>query len=421
MDEVKKLLEKTLDDAQLDEDLKICLRKSLSAIYSHEKRIMSEIKSEIENELKLDRNFLPIVTALVPREKISAMSEIFFPVIKGRMSDENSSVFFKTPPSFDIIPQKNSDELNFISYFLRCPYEEFEELCNKTFIGRSGSKSFKYQLVPQKRLVEQELRLFRLAELYKIKTPIIFSPYARRAVDIQILDEIESNEIDFDFSNNAELKGKIIDDCVLMWNVSVKANMESKSYVSPNEDEKFHRYIFDSGVNKKSFVLPPVSSEILVEAKRISDSRIDIISSGELNDGEFEILKIVAPKMDKTFPDDVEVFFNTCDVNRLFEKNRLRTVGDVNYILSSLAQGEFSCAFENFVDKLPENQIKSYQKIFGHNYFTSQAEELFKFRAKLPCCCVKFKAPEKYRTDYANFILHFLNRNYPEFFWTGVI
>lgn len=395
MDEIEKFLGETIDAAKLGEDLKTCLKKSLNAIYAHQKKIMSELKSEVETELKTGRNFLPIATALVPREKISAMTEKAFHVIGT--PDENSGVF------------------------LRCPYEEVAELCNKTFIGRSGSKKFSYRLVPQKNFVEQELRLFRLAELYKIKTPIIFSPYARRAVNIQILDEIEAKELDFDFSNNAALKGKIIDDCVLMWNVSVKANVESQSSIAPSDDEIFHRYIFDSGINKKSFVLPPISSEILVESKRNSDTRIDIISSGELDDGEFEILKIVAPKLDKAFPDDVEIFFNTCDISRLFEKNRLRTVGDVNYILSALAQGKCSCTFESFGDAPPENQITPYQKNFGHNYFTSRAEELFKLNVKLPYCRVKFKAPEEYRTDYANFILHFLNRNYPEFHWAGVI
>ncbi|MBR4152762.1 MAG: hypothetical protein IKT98_07370 [Selenomonadaceae bacterium] len=419
MDEIEKTLIEIIDTAQLDADLKTCLKKSLNAIYSHEKKIISELKSEVEAELKSGRNFLPIVTALVPREKIPAMNEKnFYAVDKDGLSDKNISVFFKTPPAFDV--KKIFDESNLGSYFLCCPYEEVEELCKKTFVGRNGAKTFSYRLVPQKRLVEQELRLFRLAELYKIKTPIIFSPYARRAVDIQILDEIEPKEIDFDFSGNAELKGKIVDDYILMWNVSVKSNVESKGYVSPHDDEKFHCYIFDSGVNKKSFVLPPITSKILIEAKRINDTRIDIISSGELED-DFEVLKIFAPKIDKTFPDDIEIFSNTCDTDRVIEKNKLRTAGDVNYILSSLAQGEFSCTFETLSDAPPDNQIKSYQENFGHNYFTSRAEELFRFKTKLPYCLVKFKAPEKYRADYANFVLHFLNRNYPEFSWTGVI
>ncbi len=419
MDEVEKTLNEILDTARLDTDLKTCLKKSLNAIYSHERKIISELKSEVETELKSRRNFLQIVTALVPCEKIPVMTEKnFYAVDKDGLSDKNLSVFFKTPLVFDA--KKIFDESNSGSYFLCCPYEEVEKLCKKIFVGRNGVRTFSYRLIPQKRLVEQELRLFRLAEFYKIKTPVIFSPYARRAVDIQILDEIEPREIDFDFSGNAELKGRIVDDCILMWNVSVKSNVESKSYVSPNDDEKFHRYIFDSGVNKKSFVLPPVTSEILVEAKRISDTRIDIISSGELED-DFEVLKIVAPKMDKTFPDDIEIFSNTCDIDRIIEKNRLRTAGDVNYILSSLAQGEFSCSFETLSNTPPTNQIKSYQKNFGHNYFTSRAEELFRFKAKLPYCIVRFKAPEKYRADYANYVLHFLNKNYPEFSWTGVI
>ncbi len=418
MDEVEKMLNEIIDTAQLDADLKTCLKKSLNAIYSHEKKIISELKSEVETELKSGRNFLPIVTALVPREKIPAMSERNFYAVDKALFDKNLSIFFKTPLAFDV--KKFFDESNSESYFLCCPYEEVEELCKKTFVGRNGAKTFSYRLVPQKRLVEQEMRLFRLAELYKIKTPIIFSPYARRAVDIQILEELEPKEIDFDFSGNAELKGKIIDDCILMWNISVKSNVESKGYISPNDDEKFHRYIFDSGISKKSYVLPPVNSEILVEAKRISDTRIDIISSGELEDN-FEVLKIVALNIDKTFPDDVEIFSNTCDTDRVIEKTRLRTLGDVNYILSSLAQGEFSCAFETLNDTPPANRIKFYQKNFGHNYFTSRAEELFRFKAKLPYCLVRFKAPEKYRADYANFVLHFLNKNYPEFFWTGVI
>ena len=152
MDEVEKMLNEIIDTAQLDADLKTCLKKSLNAIYSHEKKIISELKSEVETELKSGRNFLPIVTALVPREKIPAMSERNFYAVDKALFDKNLSIFFKTPPAFDV--KKFFDESNSESYFLCCPYEEVEELCKKTFVGRNGAKTFSYRLVPQKRLVE---------------------------------------------------------------------------------------------------------------------------------------------------------------------------------------------------------------------------------------------------------------------------
>ena len=422
LDEVKLKLNEIIENAKLDSELKSCLKKSLNAIYEHEKTIISEIKTEVETELKKDRqqNTLKIATALVPKKEISAMNERKFYIINE--NEKSSSVFFQKQSSIDKISTKDYQSLYTESYFLQCPYEEIDEICRKIYRGYSSIGNFDYKIVTHKRFIEQENKLFRLSELYNINKPLIFSPYARRAVDICILndyDEVDLKTIDFEFENNY-LKDKIIDDYVLMWNILISSNSSSNSYIAPDEDDIHHRYIYNSGIDKNTFILPSAIPNISFEVNKISNERIDIITSDEIRTDKCEIFKIFDEKDIDSMPNSVRIFWNTCENEQLFNKVRLRTVGDINYVLNTLQQGEFSCTFDKWSDQAPENQIKIYQKSRRHNYFIERNEQLMKVRSKLPKCCIKFNAPAIYLTDYANFVLNFLEQNYPEYFWVGV-
>lgn len=414
MDETKIKLNELIDSAQLNSDLKGVLRKSLDAIYEHEKKILSEIKSEVEKDIKSARNKkdFVIAVALVPREKISSMNEKNFHVIKeDGKSEQSFSIYFQ--PSLDL----DDKVLQAGPYFLRCSYDEVDEICKKKYSGHSAKGIFEYELSTQTRFISQEKKLFRIAELYKIETPVIFSPYARRTVDIKILNENNFDKATADFEFEKNFGGKFIENHVLMWNVEVLEKKSSTSYIAPTDDDIFHRYIYQSGIDKDTFVLPTVEPRINVEVQKFTDNQISVVTSSELVDDKGELLKIFPVKSEENFPVK-EIFYNSLNTGGIFDKKRLRTAGDINYILKIFSNDEFFCEFVGVSEKTGE--ILNYQKSRGHNYYLSQGEKFIRARAKMPKCLIKFSAPNIYATDYANFVLHFLTRTYPEYLWTGV-
>lgn len=415
MNETKKILSEVIDSANLDDALKKVLRKSLFEIFEHESKILSEIKSEVRQEIKSARrgkNFL-IATALVPREKISAMSEKNFYIIKeDGKSEESFSVYFPKQGEFE------SSEINSGPYFLCCPYDEVDNFCRRQYTGKSSKGSFRYELTTQTRFIEQEKKFFRLAELYKFELPIIFSPYARRAVDIKVLDteNFEFSTCDFEFEKN--FGNKLKHNHVLMWNIDSPGKKNCSSFLMPTEEENFCHYIFDSGIDKNAFILPPHTFAATIEkVEKIDDKRIDFVTSEEWSDDSGEFLKIFPVDIDENFPIE-EIFFNRFNGGELFDKLRLRTAGDINYVLKKFSNDKFSADFLGMTDE-PE-EIKKYQKSRGHAYYMPKGEKFIRASAKLPKCMIKFSAPKIYLIDYANFVLHFLGMKYPEYFWAGV-
>ena len=397
-----------IDNANLDKDLKSALRKSLSAIYEHQEKILAEIKAEVAQ--KVTTNNFVIATALVPRDKVSAMTEKNFYAVKedGR-NEESYSIYFQAQ-------YLEPENIKGGAYFLKCPYNKVAEICSKRYTGKSAKGVFEYELTTHTRFIEQEKKIFRLAELYNFEMPIIFSPYARRAVDIKILDanNFDISTADFDFKNN--FGDLLIADCVLMWNICAAGKKTSNSTIAPTEEENFYRYSFNSGIDKDSFILPSPEPAIKIEKIQREDNRIDFITSAEWTDDRGEILKIFPVNIAENFP-ATEIFFNKFN-DRFCDKKRLRTVGDINYLLKTFSSDKFNCQFLEVGDKA--EILQKYQRSCGHNYYTSPSEQFIKARAKLPKCLIKFSAPELYLIDYANFVLHFLNTKFPEYFWAGV-
>ena len=100
--------------------------------------------------------------------------------------------------------------------------------------------------------------------------------------------------------------------------------------------------------------------------------------------------------------------------SRILSKQRLRTQGDIEFVLSGLARDGYSCRFGTFGGA---DNVSRYSK--EHEYFTRLDENLLRAKSRLPMCTVKFSGEGIFLADYANFVLHFLAESYPEFNWAG--
>ena len=403
----------------IEDELKKTLVHSLFAMQAHQQRIMDELQNRIQNESlpsNEDETF-EIFTTLVPRDKISDMNQNDF------FEMDSGEDFIYLSPALSLSEIISKQPRTFTQpqgpFFLRCEYDRFQDICFKTYKGKVGEQEFRYELVPMYGYIErQEEILFRLAELYNINRPLIFSPYARRAVCINILNDVDADEFsldDFQLEEN-ELSDVFVFDHVLMWNV--KINLPQNLLSGPvTSDTQHFIYSYDN-VRRNTFILPLALYD--QPANRLPDDSMEFVCSETFIEDKDYYKKIEITKPDSTrLPIGVEIFSNSCNFQRLLHKEHLRTRGDVNYILSALSQKDFSAEFDMYnKDKQPSMQIYSQR----HQYQSSREEQFNQFVRYNSSAIiqVKFQGSGLFLTDYANFVLHFLKDHFPEYRWVGV-
>ncbi len=319
-------------------------------------------------------------------------SEHFFEVVTDVEAAENllpvevsDCVFFAN--EFD---SGETRTLPYGPFFLCAPYEEFLSLLSKDFRGAG----FTYQFKPNRQLVEAEEKFFRVAQLYDVPLEI-YSPWARRAVDIRIVGEVGKLDFnDFKAADNG-LSGKFVADK----NFYINAELSLRTWDSFEEIGKTFEYRCTAD-DELTFALPLTDSAFDDELDVRRDGGQIIFRTTREFPTRYEQVKLL-PTENKLDP-------------RILRKQRLRTRGDFEFVLSGLARDGYSCRFGGFNGN--EN-ITRY--VEGHEYFSAADEELLRAKKILPTCTVKFSGAELFLTDYANFVLHFLTTRYPEFNWAG--
>ena len=410
-----------MDEAEIDDELRAALKETFAALADREEDILGEIRQETAAALKgagKNKN-IAVVTLLAAKDSAEEMkARHFFRISesgKRQEADISRSLFYAED---DFTEENNLPEAG--PFFLRCPYEDMDKYLNREYAGHIGGENFSYRLVVNDRFIRQEERLARLFRLYRLETPVIFSPYARRAVDI-CLDKTVSAKNWRDMNLALEennLDGVLITDRILMWNVNfLPDDKECDSSVAPDEGEVKRKHIFVA--EKNIFLLPKTNpdNDDFMDIRRTEDNIV--ITAPE----NFEIEKCVAadivpPDMNK-LPADAEVFANRFNTERLFVKSRLFSAGDVEYVLKNFDNGDFSAEFSHWGRRGDEKIILAYSK--EHGYSSRRDQRLIAVGRKMPPCFVKFAAPPMYLTDWANFVLNYLGKKYPEFLWLGAV
>lgn len=338
-------------------------------------------KLKAETELKFrkpEKNFIEIESCIERKEN-------FLPL------EIENCIFFDNAELNEEV-----ETLSYGSFFLSVPYEDLKNFLHKDFFGQD----FKYRLTPNYRFVEAEKKIFCVSEIYNLPVQI-YSPYARRAVDICISEKSAKDftslhDLNFRLAEN-NLSDKLLMNNKFFWNVKIKESVDLAWF---KNHENYFEYGFDA--DEQSYILPKIDLDFYrgIEAEK-SDGKIILRSFHELSE-EFELIKIL-PIENKIAP-------------RIFSKPRIRTTGDIKFILKCFENENFSCSFVKFGDG---EKILRYSKEFA--YPTSQEQELLCAKMKLPVINIKFVGDRKFLTDYANYVLHFLERNYPEFNWAGEI
>lgn len=447
-DELQYIVERT----ELSPEWKELLNAAFQELSARNEKVWHEIR---ETVLREDLNLRAawsgdwdVVTALVLIEKADDASGLLCRVIGTREEEDSDENLLGDALHIDIKG----------TYFLDCPYEEAAALCaneranDYPYEGRINvpgkETSFRYRLAPYLRFIERERELFDMADLYGIAKPVLFSPYARRAVSIQISRE-DSALVDllqdagiapYRFEEN-NLADKIKSDTVLMWNIQRKAlslppyhleEGKDRSFFAPYGDCSIYRYEF-SDVKDRAFICPVRTEQkhLISAVKDTENKRITLITKKELSEDCIS-MRIVGnvESFEKYRAEDWgRTLFSNMDGERrafVFPKERLRTQGDLERVLYALQMPAYglSCAFVKNVCPAPkkdQNIIRRYAEQFAYGVTDVHREQqLYGRRRNLPYAYILFSGDAAFLNDYANFVLSFLERRYPDFQWLGV-
>ena len=388
-----------------DENLRQALLQSLDALAGHQQRILGELANDVKKYFQQRQTTCQIDVLLVSSEERGKLLN-FFPVpeeFAATLSTKSRSIYYK--------------ETEYLggAFFLNCAYEDVAAYCAREYRGHAAEGDFRYRLVPHGRFVRLEHYLARLFNLYNLAALPVFSPYARRAVDICLLDEVvKPHEADFAWAEN---NLPMFSDRVLLWNIKVHETVDGASYDHADE-QKIYR--FDA--NEQSYILPLYlnsgTHDYDVVTQRDGYEIVLTTSSNTLSGKgiPWEFF----PTENVALPVNAEIFTNEPSC-RSHLPLRINTRGDIDHVLTQLrqtiGQEEYNAAFAAW-DETADNCFAPYAAKVAYPVSTDQ--ELVRRRQKLPVCMVKFSGERKYLADYANWALYVLNRQYPEFNWAGV-
>lgn len=446
-------LQRIVERSKLSDEWKKILQDTFAELSKRNDVVLDEIRKRALREdgnLRADLSGgWDVVTALVSSDQAGEMTgKGFREVITIREQRTDAEDFLAESLYIDL-----EDD-----YFLDCSYAEANALCAAEFdtafpyrgyIEMDGERMpFHYRLVRNLRYIERERQLWDMAHLYHIARPAIFSPYARRAVKIQLpqeereiadhLREYPGDAAPFCFADN-DLDDKLLCDRHLLWNVITEKKElpsygglegDERSYFAPYGDQEIYRYEF-SNVKENEFICAAYEERAAVIAaeKDRENGRITLITKSRLQ-SECMSMRILPPAEDpaKYCGGWGKAAFANRDAHResTFPKERLRTQGDLERVLYALSMPDhdFACSFgevSSTVKTYPK-RIDRYSNEFQYGDADILREQLLYGKTRhLPYCYLRFSGEPKFLNDYAEFVLSFLEYRYPDVQWVGVM
>lgn len=402
-----------------DEQLRNTLKKTFSELTTYEKDVLEKVQRQVAENLSARKEtwdyLWQINTALVKNSDVENMKNKGFNEIKV-----GNGIFEKNTFKDKSLEDRAKDFKNESQFFLECAYEDLENICQKQYKGcifnESGeAKYFHYSLIPQYRFIKKEEMLFKTADLYKITRPVIFSPYARRAVDIR-LEDISLDEFIAGGKTNTSLmlednglKDKLLTDYRLMWNVEIEDGTE---VLTSSSDSDSYQYFYDPN-EENVFIYPQDECDAIYK----KEDRIEVIYHDEAKSDKYEKVTIM-PVDDEDYD---RCFVNEFDYKQFDKEITLRTVADINNVLTRFRNktNGFHCRFAQIIDKhqLKSDIIRRYKK--EHSYLKNKNDLYAGALRYKPYCCIDFYGNGMFLTDYANYVLYYMEQNYPEFNWIG--
>jgi len=332
-----------------------------------------------------------------------------------------------------LIPVENIEEAEdngFYEYFdyneqiafLNCNYSEKFSYMQKKYKAliqtKKGNQELEFSLVPFYDFYELEKSLEKTARQYEMDIPAIFSPFSRRAVKIDINlnllkdEEIDFNSIDFQLEKN-NLTDILLLNRTLVWNVKNKKQDEIQEPLECSNKSIYSLFeipydIYEFATEDNEFFYIKTSA---IDVKRYKNA---IYINKEQEDDELCYEKWSIENFSDYYKKDLEYSFENFYENKI-KISRIRTKADIDAIFNQF-KNDFAIYEGKIIQgKCPLNKIYAYERTDAYFYSNE------KLLQKGSVIYVKFKKlQDKFFEDAVNYIMAFVNYNYPEFYFVGV-
>ena len=317
-------------------------------------------------------------------------------------------------------------------FYLNCPLAEVEKFLAREYVGQCLGREIRYQLRRDYTFIREIERkiLWRTAKSYGVTRPIIFAPWARRAVKICITDGLEPQELaakapevngkkvlSNDVFRAADLKidliGGVLVTNQLLSVTNLKLSNKAINFAGDGIDEFGHFLNVQGDLSAQDFILPETNSQNFSIALKDNWSAQRVYTEEDIR--KYRTLTFGQGQSDAW----KNVWRSGISLPRL------RTAADISCELSRYQyEGFFSCRLERVVqpltnEKISKRIIERYE-IDCRYPDDSSSQEFFRATTYRPTCYLLFSGDKIFLDDYANYVLEAMENNYPEFIWAGV-
>lgn len=409
--EIKRLLERA--DFGIDDDFRPIIKDALVALANYEEKLLENAVQELANESDAERKQVKKGTDWCIETRLLKLEDLpDYPYLK------------QIPAECGILFPASDEASTFIyaPHFLRSSYEDFCSVVDahkiyEGYLRNDFNQKFHYRLQVNESFVEKERILNNLREIYKIDIPLIYSPYSRRAIDIDIVEGLVASEYeqaDFCWKENGlmDCGVEMVSGRVLAWNIEIKDC--APSFEDTYTDTKNFVYRYDVQPNETSYVLPRTQLTNIAEVYK-KENAVHLYTRRKMDDRQAD--KIVV--YDLPTSEEGNVAFRSGFQHHFYNLVQLRTRGDVEAVLQEFTSPQWKCKFKECLP-LGENQgnIPRYRKY--HRYLTGSNELLQGSLRRSPKILVDFEGDALFLADFANYVLHYMEEHFPLYRWAGV-
>lgn len=311
--------------------------------------------------------------------------------------------------------------------FVYCSYRVFQQLTETydnykgCFLCADGRKvTFRYKLLFSDQLLKKEHVIKTCIQLYRLHTPDVFSPMARRLVEVCIdlqdcVDEIGYvTGVDLQLDQN-HLQEIFAAEKRLMWNVKQQVQDLDMVRTSPLGEENHFVYLFE-GCSSNQYIIPLTGVQNCLETRREND-RVILVFRNEY-DGSFMKLTIWQIH---ALPRHAEYFTNRHAENDIgFQAGerleRLRSEADIRYA-ASLHGRQLGMELKEISNK-PLQGYTEYVR-YRKTIAGTNLEKISQRSAKSVYLYYENPSQSIFADDYLNYICGYFNWMYPDIQWRG--
>lgn len=417
-DAVKEIIESKIENIE-NKELKRVLLQIMPELAKRQENIRAELLQRLNEEIASQGKIeLSIGTVLVDNEE----SELIKREGCGIYTYDIGGCLFKKNK---LLSEPNNNLCK--EFFLNLPYRSIQEIIDKkeTYVAYIYGKSFTFNLSICYRFISKENTIIKMARMYEVNEPVIFSPWARKAVNIVLTDDVDDglaaeiaanmDEVDWCLQQNG-LEGIMVINKKLLWNIAVTGGQKATKIQAPDDSIMSYTYTYNN-LKKKDFIYVDSNDIIMTEKKEkeiILHSRKSLHDNGDDSIVDNATLISVAPMGDAVLD-----FVNTgkgCS-----NLARIRTEANINWVLKKISHKGFTCEFSRIAKELSKNEavIQRYNK--EQEYYKDWDQELYRNMTNRPVCYINISADnEVFIEDFADYVIYNLDYMYPEFKWVGV-